>query len=388
MGHAKRMLEAMEERLFIPSSDRACKHHVHEEWLRSRLESIQSDVPCVVCGAMGTRQVDLDALFDLVVATIRQNWRHAIDDLFLDCESESGFAGAAVRDTADLVRGEMYTDLDEGLLELVAKQLVEEQWYDPAEIWLEGSELLSISWHQFSEWSREHVGPLVSLASYEPSYAEAADGIPPDQMLARLKEIIDEFVLVIERDVPWFRACHLGFDEAPSAARLGAAPEDRATQSNRNSPAGVPMFYGSVDPGTARQEIGETEPGSNRLLVVGKWKATRPLVLLDLTVEREFPSFHDVEQSSARQGLRFLQEFAYEVSRPLGSADPDVAYRPTQALTAFMRDAIKGLDGIVYRSSRTGRDCCTLFVSNEQCVDDAPLTADLAMVLLSIDASR
>ena len=69
-------------------------------------------------------------------------------------------------------------------------------------------------------------------------------------------------------------------------------------------------------------------------------------MLLDLTIEQS-AVVATTWPSVGTAGSAVSRDFSEEVSRPLGALDPVVAYRPTQALTAHMRDAIAGLDGIV-----------------------------------------
>ena len=117
---------------------------------------------------------------------------------------------------------------------------------------------------RISGWVREHDGPLDEGPRHDAQANEAADGIPPEQMLTRLETIIDELGLVSSRDVAWVRACHLRPDESPSASRLGNVAGAFAKQSNRNSPAGVAIFYGSADAETALEEIGEPQAAGAR----------------------------------------------------------------------------------------------------------------------------
>lgn len=141
------------------------------------------------------------------------------------------------------------------------------------------------------------------------------------------------------------------------------------------------MFYGALDEGTATAEIGT--PAFGDRTIVGRWSSTRPMVVLDLTRLPSLPSFYDIERASERQGLQFMEQFSRDVSQPLDEESPaELAYRPTQALTGYMRTHIATLDGILYTSSRTGAACCVLFVDNADCIDVASEDADAVQLLL------
>jgi hypothetical protein len=205
---------------------------------------------------------------------------------------------------------------------------------------------------------------------------EHADGVPPSRMLERLVTVIAEMGLVASSavEVPWFRARHLGESESPRAASLGTAPSALASRGNRMSPAGAPMFYGALDEATAVAEIGKPPAGQRAL--IGRWVPTRSLSLLDLTHLPEFPSFFDIEHARERQALQFMEEFARDVSQPLArGTEAERGYRPTQALTDYLRTHLSELDGIIYPSSLTGAPCCVLFVDDRNCLDEGQSAA-------------
>lgn len=373
----KRAMEEAEARLFWPSGRVVCTSHVVQLDLASWVEPSGAGGECSVCGSRTDAAIDLDSLLDLIVSVIRCYRRRAIDDLYHDSETESGYATASVSFTDEVVWDLTAGDLDDELSALVASEIEDDQWYDPSTLWLSGRELLVFSWQQFSAWALKNGPFLDSLADEgEDLWAgEAADGIPPSRMLQRLSRLVADLglVRVIDVDVPWYRAVSLAPHEMASVGRLGTVPLEYATRSNRMTPAGTPMFYGARDEATARLEMGA--PPSGERAVVGRWVPTRPLHVLDLTELPPAPSFYDVERADERQALMFLEHFAGEVSQPLeAGADAMVAYRPTQAFTARAREDL-GVDGIVYHSSLNNTPCCVLFVVNQDCVETADAKA-------------
>lgn len=345
----------------------------------SEARSVAVDVPnapgCALCGEFSTSYIELDDVRDLVVAVIREYRLRAIDELFYDNETASGYAlpDKYVEDTPDVVNDLFEDAFDDDLREQVGNTLDLDYWFKPGVIWLEGAELYLESWADFRSLlggTDAQLDQLLAGALDDRTWThEAADGIRPSRILPRLLELIDELgvVRVIPSSHVWFRAVHVPAGEELRASRLGTAPASRSSE-NRMNRAGQPMFYGAADVTTATDEIAIPTPGEE--LVVGAWVSTRPMRLLDLVETPEVPDFYDVERAWLRWRRLFLADFAHDVSQPVGPHQR-VEYRATQVFMDFLRSRVAKLDGIMYRSSRTGRACCAVEVDNLHCVDRA-----------------
>jgi hypothetical protein len=72
-------------------------------------------------------------------------------------------------------------------------------------------------------------------------------------------------------------------------------------------------------------------------------------------------------------GVRFLHEFEQDLVKPVARDGMEhVDYVPTQIVTEFFRHRFRlsdgaSLDGIMYRSSRTGQPACVLFFDSHHC---------------------
>ena len=137
---------------------------------------------------------------------------------------------------------------------------------------------------------------------------------------------------------------------------LGPPPSEKANQSNRMSPAGIPMFYACEDEETA---LRETACGSGRF-ALGRFETLKPITILDLTDIPPIPSLFaripDSAEVYPRTALRFLHHVAREMSSPIERDDRvHVSYVPTQVVTEFIRDRVTWgdtpIEGIRYRSS-------------------------------------
>lgn len=396
VGFAKRMMEDATARMFWPSSETICRCHVLNAFLLGKLDDVEG-AGCALCGRPSRSYVDLDDVRDLVVAVIRNYRLRAIDELYHDRETASGYAilDEWAEYTADVVGDLFGSALDDILLDRVAETLDDECWFRSDRFWLEGTQLYLESWAGFRELVRRldlELQDLLDGKFDRPGWRrEATEGIRPSEVLPRVMDLaeIAEVVVEIPSSTLWCRAVHLSASEVVSASRVGTAPTQYARE-NRMSRAGQPLFYGAVDAGTAAAEIGN--PAPDQVTIIGEWRPSRPLLVLNLAASHDIPDFYDVDRSGLRWRLQFLDDFAEDVSQPIGPHET-VEYRATQVLTDFLVRLPTGLDGILYRSSRTGRACCAIKVDNEHCVNasgaspnaDAPLQMILDQALVSPD---
>lgn len=395
MGMVKGAMEEAEDRGFWASGETACTCHVSNHYLLGQAEAgaDRTGGPCSICGSTDADQFDIDPIIDTIVNTIRFYWRPALNDLWRDSESDNGWALVRTRSTSELAREILDGEVDEDLIDLVVGSLAEDkEWYSPSDLWLEDDELISYSWAEYRKWvdtQPEGADLTASVAPPSVHWSEPADGIEPGEMLRRLADVIVEVGLLRhERNIhEWYRAIHLLPHEEVDAKRLGTAPPAFA-EDNRMSAASVPMYYGAAEKGTALDEIGTVPTG--KTTAVGRWRTSRPPLVIDFTRIPEPPSFFDIEHAWMRGGVRALEQFADEIRQPLvKDGGPHTSYRPTQAMTSQLRSAVPGLEGIVYRSAKTGQRCCVLFVDNDRCIDgrlgEPAVTADLELYLFGIE---
>ena len=161
-----------------------------------------------------------------------------------------------------------------------------------------------------------------------------------------------------------------------SPKNLGPPPRDKATQSNRMSPPGIVVFYGSDHLETALRETA-VAPGR---FAVGQFETIRPMTLLDLTrvpaVPSLFRSVSDSAEVRPRKILKFLNHIAEEISKPIARDDREhIEYIPTQIVTEYVRSRLTRksdrVDGIKYPSSlRHGYSSYVLFATQDNIVSD------------------
>ncbi len=138
----------------------------------------------------------------------------------------------------------------------------------------------------------------------------------------------------------------------------------------------VSAAEGAVDPlgwaNDAELAAMEVNPPPGHAVTSASWGLTREVWCLDLTRAEAIPSVFDMAARISRPWLRFLAEFAVDLSKLV--ATPDVDYRPTQIVTAYIRDELRQtttgdpIEAIAYASSLDpSKRCWVVFAGPELC---------------------
>jgi hypothetical protein len=204
------------------------------------------------------------------------------------------------------------------------------------------------------------------------------DYLPPADVLGEIESVISETPLVKVMPVGtfvWRLQVHSKVENIVVPDRFTSPPIHLATQPNRMSPAGVPMFYGCDDFDTARLELispGGSDKGKHVSGVI--FKNIVPLNILDLTSLPASPSYFSPKGPYRRHFIRFLRKFVNDLSKPIQrDGRQHIEYVPTQVFTEFVRHIMKGPEGISiqglrYSSSQNGRPCYAIFATQAQCL--------------------
>ena len=232
----------------------------------------------------------------------------------------------------------------------------EQEWCEVNPYGLNDDETAHFSWEQFREVTMHQ--RRFFFQNYG-SDSEEPELYSPGEVLRRIFDYAQEYDLfeLIPPGSLVYRARFEGSKmrlETPE--ELGPPPQDSANQSNRMSPAGISMFYGSDNEETT---IKETSSGAG-FYAVGRFETLRYSTLMDLTRIPPIPGlFEPIPESlefRPRRVLKFLHHVAEQVSIPIERDDRvHVDYVPTQIVTEFIRDQLtwgkSSIDGIKYSSS-------------------------------------
>jgi hypothetical protein len=236
---------------------------------------------------------------------------------------------------------------------------------------------LAAGWERFCEAVQYQTRYLFWLRQDDEPGLGAGD-IPASHILDELGKLIVALDLVHEEPAGhriWRARTHPGPSVAWGASDLGTAPRERATQANRMSPAGIPMFYGAEDPATAIQEVAVRAAEEHDWVTVGAFETSLPCVVVDFTSLPTVPSMFDPERGRQRRQLLFLHQFVAQLSQPARETYEQIDYVPTQIVTEYLlRIFAKGklLTGLLYPSALTGATSAVLDIPHDHCVDRAP----------------
>lgn len=229
-------------------------------------------------------------------------------------------------------------------------------------------EELSFAWEQFCDDVKKskkysfHVLPQPVEPTFENGYK--SDILNEIESTVRVHKLIKE----IPTGTKLYRCRkHYAGESANTFSELASPSKEFAKCSNRMSPAGISMFYGSDDLLTAQLEAqsGDIDE-ANKMVSWGVFKNITTLKLLDFT---HLPKYRGIWSGDDHETLDFLHSFAKKISEPLDK-DEEISkgYLPTQVLTGYLIDVLPELDGLIYRSAKKEKGkCYVLFYDADEC---------------------
>ncbi|MEU9147290.1 HEPN-associated N-terminal domain-containing protein [Streptomyces sp. NPDC048349] len=376
MGAAKRQMELEFDRGWSSSGEHVCARCLNEPALQRVIsDSAQDDEQCSFCGH--SPAAELDVLTGAFVKGLRTEYANADDEGVPYVSAEGGYQVAATWDTWDLV-GEYYDAFaNERVFEAVRGSIGEQMWTEVGWQLLRYNEQLSSSWQSFCEQIQHKTRYVFWLRRDDADQEEERWGdIPAGRILDQIGRHILDFDLV--RELPagtaLWRAREVRDSEVSAAsgwgaADLGTAPRQFARTSNRMSPAGIPMFYGSFDQDTAVQEVTR---GERRRLAAGAFQLSRSCMVVDFTRLPDIPSMFDLEHGHQRRTLLFLHQFIEQMAKPVRDGYDQIDYVPTQVVAEFLLKVFNPdnpAQGLLYTSSLNGQPCAVFDLDSSRCVE-------------------
>lgn len=329
----------------------------------------------------------LEIVVDFICQGINTEWEDPVESMAWE-SAEGGYQGARVIDSDELIRYEIEElfNTNEAILDDIVLSLVgSHDWCQKDPYGFREEEALSLSWADFAEQVKHYTRYVfLELDDETDDFHRDLDMIPVSKMLSRLSWEIS----AMEYDIKMINVLDIGYTiyrarihdkrkKLTTAKKLGAVTVKKAKYANRMSPAGIPMFYGSLEADTAFKEVVDIS-GSRRskIVSIATFRTLKKLIVLDLCHLPEVPSLFDKSSRHLRSSLIFMRHFGEEFRKPIKKSKlENIEYVPTQVFTEYIRhkyEDIEGnsIEGILYPSSRNpGGISCALFIMNEQCID-------------------
>lgn len=382
MGFAKREWMEEIERGFRYIGDKCVCSNCFEDYaIKEFIKENAESQTCDYCSATNDELIaaEIDKVIAFIVDGIRSEWGDPNDEGVSWESREGGWQGAEVLDSYDLI--ERLNIMDEVGCELfndIFHSISDNAWCQRDPYGLPVSKEWIYDWKYFTDlvkYKTRYVFFRLSSKSDNIEWEPRPDNA--HEILDQIGSIVNQIGLVrtIETNTEFVRVRMHNNDEAlTTVEKLGPPPKKLALQSNRMSPAGIPMFYGSFVEETA---LRETYDSNKSHVTIATFRNLKPLKVLDLSSLPVFPSLFDEEKRDQRQAIMFLREFVEDMTKPIDRDGREhIEYVPTQIITEYFRHIFKDNDkeqirGIIYPSSvGDGGKSCVLFFKSEDCTQD------------------
>jgi len=286
--------------------------------------------------------------------------------------------------TYDLLFDQLELEINhEELRNVLLQTLGEKEWCqkDPHGLLLDDD--LLFSWQRLSRQIKHEARYVFFRLKTRKEYSNESDLVrEPHEIMEYLGSFISELNLIrtLPKNTKIYRARASNKGEKfKTVKELGPPDAVDAKYSNRMSPAGIPMFYGSLEKKTTLEEI--RDPNKNETVIVSTaiFSTLEDIKVLDLTDVPSTPSIFDENMRHFRLPLSFLNSFLADFMKPITKDGREhIEYVPTQVVTEYFRHIFKDIEktqiqGILYPSSRLKKGkACVLFFDQNNCTESQP----------------
>lgn len=392
MGIAKSWMIEMQERGYGESDDHICPNCVSDGFLQNWIQRNAIAKECSFCGEKSDKPIaaSFEDFSGTVLHGLYFDWNEPTDEGIMYISREGGWQ-APLSTTLEILYDAGITENDD-VIEALGGMIECEAWVERELYRGTDSERLTWAWSSFKDYTKNYARYFFLQAD-----DHEHDGLTPAFVLSSVAEMIPklagEGLLQVVTNTTEIVRIRVDIVPHDRAGMIGTPKAEHAKQSNRMSPAGIPMFYGALDQETARAETFDLALHAGMTLSVGTFLPVRDLTLLNLADLPPVPSVFDADRAKYIHPLRFLEAFAADISQPIARDGREhIEYVPTQIVTEFFRRIFRlpdgsAIDGIIYGSAKNADGkAVVLFCENQQCVEEANANNAGAMLqLVAVD---
>ncbi|UBQ02763.1 HEPN-associated N-terminal domain-containing protein [Curtobacterium sp. TXMA1] len=373
VGHAKRYLEAVEERGWSSIDGVVCSQCVIDAELQSAIRSAAGQERCSFCGTLPVvpdASADVDVILALIVDGLRYEYEPPVDQVAWS--SRDGGYQMGTSDTADLLEHEQVTDNPE-LMQALADAIEETEWVQRDPYAASPADALRWGWAEFRTFVK-HRRRFTFLAG--DGVAPAGGEFSMSAIPAALTKAASDAgaVRVLSAGTQWWRIRPHAPGEVYRTAKELGTPPDGVARDNRMSPKGVGAFYGASTAVGARAEVAGYAAGGLDG-TVGQFTLRHDIAVVDLSRLMGVPSLFDALNRHRRAAAIFMRDFIRDVSAVASPSDlQNLEYIPTQIVAEHFRYSLR-LDGalvtgLLWSSSKDPSvQNCVIFAPNERMSD-------------------
>ena len=352
--------------------ERVCSSCFEDADLRRWIRARSGPRGCDACGGFDSPTLPIGTVADRIAEGLRKLYGFAVEQLPYE-SAEGGYMGKTLTTFEVLDEIDFSLPRDDGeLLQALLSALPNELWCDYDWLALDDDEVLRLSWKKFCTVVKHERRFFFHDKGARPDDHDARSAV---ELLKAIGSLSDELGLIkiMPRGGRLYRARPL--EEVRSRAiaiDFGPPPKDKALQSNRMNPPGIPMMYAALRPLTAKREI------RAKSAAVGCWRLLRDARLLDLTCDPHPGWIFSEAERRQILGANFLSEFRRAIAEPVARDERvHVDYIPSQVVTEYLRehDFDGGpIDGVRYPSvvDEKGVNVALFVEESALCVDVQP----------------
>lgn len=374
MGLAKsRWLEEQEQGWSSFDDKFACPECFEDTNIREFIREIASQHECSYCGKSSTDEAiaaDMNEVMELIMSGIRLEWGDPNDE-GMRWETQEGGWVDEVLDSDDLLLTIGFSTRNDKLYWEIYTSIQDRVWCQRNLYGLLPQQELISSWKYFCKVVTHKTRFVFYKVTPDSTRLHGGqESVTPHLILDTLGKLVKEMHLIttFAPGTEFFRArVHTENEECSTIGKLGPPPVSRARFSNRMSPAGIPMFYGSIDKLTAVKEV-SYDVRLPAVATVGTFVTLKEIKVLDLTEVPPEPGIFDRAKHGIRPAHIFLNAFVDDLTKPVKKDGREhVEYVPSQVVTEYFRHIFRDDDevpihGILYPSAvNDGGKSCVLF---------------------------
>ncbi|MFD2628134.1 HEPN-associated N-terminal domain-containing protein [Oceanobacillus kapialis] len=395
MGFQKRLLDRQAEYGFTTFEFKnVCGNCINEIFIKQYIEENACSEYCDYCDFEnendGFIAADMDDVVEFIIDALKVEWGNPDDEGVGYDSREGGYLGAEIYDGWDFILEILCHEANienEYLIRDLQDKFLDTIWCKVDPYNLPEDKELFITWQTFSEQVKHKTRYVFYKTHTKSTYV--MERFNPNEVLDIIGSNVEKLGLIkklTEQKIYRARVSDKG-EYFKKAMEIGPPPKENALNSNRMSPAGIPMFYGGIDEETALLEVNFL-PGENVVATIGEFKNAYSLLMLDLTSIPNVPSIFDEEDRKNRWIVKFFYSFLSDFTKPIKKDGKEhIDYVPTQIVTEYFRHifrtkANQSIDGIIYPSSKNGKKAYVLFMDNQD-FSDQPVTTKMFLSNIS-----
>lgn len=351
-----------------------CAKHIQEPAIRNFIRKTASRGYCDYC-EKSTSVIPLEDLMEFIMEAVLRLYTDPANFMSYDT-SEGGYLGN-VHNADEILQEHFNLEIaDSPLFKDVFSSIdICKPWADEMEFHDSPSDILLYNWDYFKKVVKHRSRYFFGMVK---DFSSEDYPIQSDEMLAEIGSSIKNFELIKQLEVGTkFYRCrqHIEGDKSVNTPEGMTSPPDQfAVNANRMSPSGISMFYGAFEIETALEETLDFENKEIQYFTTVAFQSKKVLNVIDLSSLPKIPSPFDPKKFKDRYRIIFLKNFIKDLTAPIKrDGRVHIEYVPTQIITEFFRYPFsnrlsKGnrIDGIIYPSSKNGKNACVLFLDNKE----------------------